>query len=112
MVFETVKAALNIVLVLYLVGFPVWTLLAYSQGRIHPDSSMILTIVLFIIAIALYVYAITFELPKSNAHGKAAAAFFLIAFETIVIALALLFGAIRSYAKKETSAQSRNESSN
>jgi Na+-driven multidrug efflux pump len=97
---DTVKAALNIVLVLYLVGFPIWTLLAYAQGRNHPDSSLIVTMILFIIAITLYVFAITFELPRPDKHGKAWAALFLVAFETITIAIAMLIGAIRTFTKR------------
>lgn len=97
---DVLRSVLNIILVLYLVGFPIWALLAYALGRNHPDSSLLVTVTLIIIAIGLYVYAITFELPKPGSHGKAWMAIFLIASETFALSIALLIGSIRAYTKR------------
>ena len=80
----------------YILGFPFWIFLAYKRGKMYPESSKTISITLiFLYLFWLYFSIVPFSWGTVN-NGRGMFIIFLLFTGVLLIALAMLIGAIKS----------------
>jgi MFS family permease len=92
---------IDVELLIYAIGLPLLSYMAYREGKKHSTSAIIISVILFSAIIALYVFAITYPHPVRGEYGESWILMFIVLLESVLVCAGLLVGAARSLSLSE-----------